>query len=182
MDAQKKTIQYLKSSEFREREDAKDTLKSLEKLIQIIRGGFITENSQEGTNYKGVNKETGQHYEIHERAYVSGFMKKKEGLEFLDRMNKNTDKIAFEIQGTPSDDYTESKIVVTMGRSGKEKEFKGHTFFRTALPQVTIDFVRKGVGISKSEGVMFIACIDPVYGRAAGGRDGLYAAILKCLA
>lgn len=184
-EAQKKAIDYLQSDEFQKREDAETTLKSVKTLVEIIKAGFVSENSQEGEFQKGFNKESGNYYQIKERAYLTGFMKKKEALAFLDRMNENTDKVAFVIQATPGEEYAEGRIVVTASRSGKHlpltSEFEGFTFLRTSLPESTIDFLKKQAHINKSESVVYVACFDPEYGRQASGKRGLYGDVLRCL-
>lgn len=182
-EAQKKAIDYLKSDEFQQREDANDTVKSVGVLIEIIKAGFLTENSQEGSIQKGLNKETGKYYEIRERAYLTGFMKKKEAYAFLDKINTNSDKVAFEV--ISGEDYSDGRIVVTVSRSGKHlpltSDFEGFTSLRTELPSETIDFLKKQSHINKSEAVVYIACFDPEYGRQAGSKKGLYSTVLENL-
>lgn len=46
--AQKQTLDYLSSAEFKEREDAQTTVSSLPILKKIVEKGFVTDNSQEG--------------------------------------------------------------------------------------------------------------------------------------
>ncbi len=184
-DAQKKMITYLSSEEFSNREDAQDTKKSIDFLKQIIKKGYITENSQEGSHTKGFNKETKKYYEVEERAYVSGFMKKEQGLAFINSINTNTDKVAFQIQPSQGNVMPDAKIGLTKQRIGSKlplkSEFTIVTSFRTSLPMNTIDIVRKQTHISKSEHVMYICCFDPVYGRQASKKNGLYEAILSSL-
>jgi hypothetical protein len=184
-DAQKKMITYLSSDDFTSREDAQDTKKSIDFLKQMIKKGYITENSQEGSHTKGFNKETKKYFEVEERAYVSGFMKKEQGLTFINTMNTNTDKVAFQIQPSQDNTVPDAKIGLTKQRSGTKLPLKGDftiaTSFRSSLPVKTIDFLRKHTHISKSENVIYVLCFDPVYGRQATKKDGLYQAILSSL-
>ena len=102
-EAIKHSIDYLNSSEFRNREDAQTTIKSIPLIIKINSMGFLTDNSQEGLILKGYNPDSKNYYEIKERAYISGFMKKENGLELINWINMNTEMTAFEVLNEPTD-------------------------------------------------------------------------------
>ena len=82
-DAIKANIKNLRSDEFKNREDAEDTLPEIETFVKINRLGFLTTGSQQGRNYKGYNDESKRFYEIHERAFIDGFMERKKALKFI---------------------------------------------------------------------------------------------------
>lgn len=85
-------VRYLKSKEFRTREDAIDTQASLDLIVEVNRRGLITFDSQEGG--------TG------ERAYCLGFMSASKAAVFIRAFNVATDKVAMPIfeaaEETPS--------------------------------------------------------------------------------
>ena len=188
-------IEYLQSSEFSGREDAADTVSSVPILQKVIKGGMITENSQEGSCLRGFNEDSGRYYEIQERAYLTGFMKRENARKFVDLLNTETDKIAFIIQSEPNQEFDKlfyegdpkaiSSIPVTVGNSAKRKSdiktLYPNTRLYLVMPTNTINNIKKGVHLNKAEAVELVACIDPVYCRKAASAKGLYKDVLKVL-
>lgn len=192
-DAQTAMIEYLKSPEFKKLEDTKDTLPSLDYLIQINKKGYITTASQEGLCKKGYNLETKNYWIIKERASISGYMKEKEAQVFMDWINMNTDKIAF---GTYPANITEDEfdksfrnhlICVTQEAGAKTKAAleKSPLYAFSKLPQMLtkndIDIDKKRAKLNKSENVVWVNCIDPTYCRKATSIKGLYKDVLEGL-
>ena len=195
-DAQKKMIEYLSSDEFTSREDAETTVSSVPILKRIVRGGFLTDNSQEGLIMNGFNPDSKRYYHIEERAYVTGFLKSEKALALVAWINSYTDKVAFVIDSDPSKAYDtlffegDTKLVpsipVTVEGSsptkGKITKLEPATTLTTRLPEKVVEFQKKNVHINKAEKVFYVAVFDPKYGRKAAGVGGLYADILKGLA
>ena len=177
-DARKATVKYLESDEFKEREDAQDSQTDVPYLIDINRRGFLTQNSQPGNEARGKNPMTGKSYHIEERAYVSGFMKTKQGIEFVRRFNAFSDKTCYINQV-----IDESCAPVNTDYWLPLTKSNGEVFTRSSLwiPTETFEFMKKQAKINKSESVVYIMCFDPVWNRKASGRNGLFRDILKAL-
>lgn len=196
-EAIKHSIEYLKSSEFRDREDAQTTIKSLPILIKINSDGFLTDNSQEGMIIKGYNPDTKTYYEIKERSYITGFLKKEQGHALIHWINMNTEMTAFEVLNEPTDFFENlymkdsiqyiPNIIVTASRSSKVKEelskvaFSKNTQLIVALPEIIMNNLKKQLKIDKSEKTIYINIFDAKYGRRASSKDGLFHAVLKGL-
>ncbi len=177
-DARKASVKYLESNEFKEREDAEDSQKDLPFLIQMNKHGFLTNNSQPGNEARGKSPMTGKPYHIEERAYVSGFMKTKEGIEFVKKFNANSDKTCFINQVIDEDCApvnTDYWLPLTVSN--------GEAFTRSSLwiPTQTFDFMKKIAKINKSESVVYIMCFDPLWNRKGISKKGLFHDILKAL-
>lgn len=195
-DAQKKMIAYLSSDEFKTREDAESTLKSIPILKKIIQKGFITDNSQEGLILDGQNPDTKRQYHIEERAQVTGFLKTEVAYKFVTWLNTQTDKVAQIIEEESSKEFEtlfqegDTKLVpsipVTVSGSAtaknKIKELDPDTTLPSRLPSSVVQFQKKNVSLNKSEKVLQIATFDPKQGRNASGPNGLQSDILKGLA
>ena len=190
--AQTKMIKYLSSDEFKERGDSNSTIKSVPVLQKIIKKGFITFDSQEGIISDGFNENTGKYYIIKERAYVTGFMKSSQSVEFVENINSHTNKIAFIVRSDATkkfyDEYMSSQyisnIAVTIqGASENKKDIELSAFTRIplVLPKEIIEFDMKIAKIKWSDSIHLVACIDPTYGVHAKSTNGLYKAILKWL-
>lgn len=194
-DAQTKMIEYLKSSDFSNREDSKDTISSISMLEKIIKNGFITTNSQEGICKSGYNKETDRYYRIEERAYLSGFMKNDLAKKFVERINTETDKIAYITQIVPGKEFDTffyenmkdiSFIPVTVsGFSSTKSGIKNlypDSSLNLTLPTNIFNHSKKNAHLNKDEAVHEVQCIDPVYCRKATSVKGLYKDVLQILA
>ena len=88
--AQKKAVEKFDDPEFiaNIKEEDSTMIKHLDILKQINQHGYLTTNSQAGR--KTIS--------IYERAYIIGFMLKKDALEFIKNMNIETDKNAIMIE------------------------------------------------------------------------------------
>jgi hypothetical protein len=194
-DAQTKVIEYINSSDFLDRSDTQDTIASISILEKIIKGGFLTDGSQEGMCKSGYNTETNKYYRIEERAYVSGFMKKENARKFVERFNTETEKIAFIIQIDSTNDfdtlfYTKpsavSSIPVTVSNSATTrsgiKSLYPDSSIKLVWPINTLNAIKQNVYLNKGEAVEYVVCIDPVYCRKGTNVKGLYKDIIKILA
>ena len=193
--AQTKMIEYLKSSDFSNREDSQDTLTSITTLEKIIKNGFISTGSQEGIYNSGYNAETKRYYKSKERAYLSGFMKRNKARKFVERLNSETNKIAFIIQIDPTKSFDKlfnegnpeavSSIPITVENSSSKKSgiktLYPFSKIKLVLPKSTFNFMKKSAYLTKKDLVEYVECIDPVYCRRANGVNGLYKDVLKVL-
>ncbi len=194
-EATKESIKYLKSDAFKNREDAEDTIPQVHHLIKINELGFLTTDSQQGRNYSGFNEDNGKYYEIRERAYINGFMKREDALKFIEYLNSYTDKIAFFIYNQSGKEFEDifykqdpkliPSIPVTVSSSAKTKKdltkFYSHTKIPTIFPESLYNFEKKQKHLNKSEDVLIVCVIDSVYGRKAPSLKGLYNDIYHAL-
>jgi hypothetical protein len=195
INAQTKMIKYLKSLDFSNRSDTQDTIISLPILEKIITNGFISDGSQEGIHNRGYNTETKRYYKIKERAFLTGFMKRAKARKFVERINTETNKIAFIVQIDPSEAFDKlfyegdpnavSSIPVTVENSAsiksKIKSLYPHSQIKLVLPKSTFNCMKKSANLKKICAIEYIACIDPVYCRRANSVNGLYKDVLKTL-
>jgi len=193
-DAQKKMIEYLRSEEFKGREDAKDTIDSTHILQKIVKGGIITTQSQEGIISTGFNPDSKRYYRIEERAYIIGFMTLEKAHVFINYINTYTDKVGFIIRSEPSKEFDKeffegtkpiSGIPVTVSGTSKTnaaiKTLYPFSTLQLVLPSREIDSIKKEAHLNKSDSSVFITILDPVYGRKATNKAGLYNAVLDGL-
>ena len=195
-EAKKAMVKYLKSEEFSDREDAKTTLPAVKILQEINKHGYITTNSQIGDDYDGFNPETKNYYRIQERAYLEGYMKKEKGLALIEEINKKTDKVAYFLFANPDPDFEKlyfegsvkdiPKVGVTISGTSKKsvadiKKYDIYTALPTVLPISTFYFYLKEAKINKRENVTWVSIYDPVYGRNALGKNGLFKVVLDAL-
>ena len=89
-----KMIKYLDSDEFSNRNDAKNTIKSIPILKNINKKGYLTTDSQEGILSSGKHYITGKNFKMKERAYIIGFIKTQDAIKYSENLNKNSDKVA----------------------------------------------------------------------------------------
>ena len=194
-DAQRKMIEYLRSEDFKAREDAKETVDSTHILEEIIKGGIITNQSQEGSINTGFNPDSKLYYRIEERAFITGFMTFKKAHVCMNYINTYTDKVGFIIRSEPSKEFEKeffegdtkalSSIPVTVSGTSKTnttiKALYPFTLLQTVLPSSIVDSEKKVAHLNKSDSSVFITILDPVYGRKATTKAGLYNAVLKAL-
>ena len=196
---------HLQSPVFSERENAGNTMGSLDELTAINRNGFITTNSQEGVISQGFNEESKRFWKIKERGYLMGFMRLSQGGKFINWINSNTDKIAFltalvndedfEAAFTRRDAYKGSaplesffpSIAVTLqGSSETSFEDIVNLFAFSHAPLITtqssLDSEKMDARLKKEEEVILVTLIDPIYGRLCKSPEGLYADVMKGLA
>jgi len=191
-DAQEWLIKHLDSAAFKKRENASNTISSIPILQKIVKEGMITQNSQEGTISKGVNKFNNTFYKEKQRAYLSGFLLHKDSFKFVDWINTYTDKVAFVTAIIPDDidneiRRTTTPIAVTVGTSSKTKLPENPTNYTidSIIPQSfdeeTFYSIKRSSNIKDDVHVDFVNVFDPKYGRLASSKDGLYADVLKGL-
>jgi hypothetical protein len=196
------TIEYLSSDEFKSREDAQTTLPAIKDLQEVNRKGYLTVDSQQGVIEKGQNSESNHlysnhFYEIRERAYLDGFMKKEQAYKFIDWLNTYTDKIAFQTYAVPGKEFEKvfnqrldgriPTIPVTVSASTLNKDetltkFTPYTAIPTILPKYGVELEKKDAHIKASENVIMVVVIDPIYGRhAMSTPGGLFEDVFKAL-
>jgi hypothetical protein len=184
-DAQKFMIKYLSSSKFANREDAQTTLSSLSLITDMVKHGFITENSQEGVQIKGKKYITNEPFVINERAYVCGFMREFDGELFMRLFSSKSDKVCLiiprlNIQESDINFDKNKNIPLTVSIKSDNK-YKVYTSQTTWLPAFIYDLKKQHVKLNKSEKVVYILCYDPLYNRKASSKNGLHNDILKIL-
>jgi len=166
--ATKAMAKHLKSSDFSSREDAATTLGSVNTLQRINLAGFITTNSQEGVISK----------DIRERAYLSGWMRKKRATEFTEWINLNTDKVAWVVAAGTGPEHYVGIAVTAQREKSKWRQFSSLTW---AAPKDVIAGQKKDARLAAREDAVWIETFDPTYGRSASSNSGLYSDILKGL-
>jgi len=150
-------------------------VKQLPILKEINRLGFLTNNSQAGLKRKGKG------YEIHERAYVGGFMKEKEAATFIKKMALHTDKNAIFVPMCSDAAIIPADLDIPLTTSKEKGVITVVTHMSAAIPQNVEDMFRKMVKLNKSEKVVYILCWDPEFNRLASGKNGLFRDVLHCL-
>ena len=194
-DALKESIKYLQSDEFKKREDAEDTLPQIDNLIKINELGLLTIGSQQGRNQRGYNPDTKRYYETRERAQLMGFMPRVRGSQLIEYLNSHTDKIAFFVHSQAGKEFEKifyegnpeliPNIPITVSASSLKKEkltkFYSDSTIQTIFPESLYNLEKKRAHLNKSEDVLFIIIIDPVYGRKAPSINGLYKDLFNAL-
>jgi hypothetical protein len=183
-DAKKKTIQMFESDDFKQRirEEDPTMIKHLDILKEINKCGYLTIESQAGRCHKGAKSFfDGKPYEIKERAYISGFMKRNEAEKFIKVMGINTDKNAVynPICDDTIDIPSSLDIPLTITIQKDKTEVSTHT--SVAIPKSYADMLRKQVKLDKSEDVVYVVCWDTKWCRSASDKNGLFTDILKIL-
>jgi hypothetical protein len=186
---QKKTIEYLKSKEFKEQSDTQHTIKSLPYILKINEYGLITTGTQEGLIISGYNKESKQYYRIEERAQVEGIMKTPMAFKFISMFNEKYDKIAFIRHIDYSKDFLKkiekgervSTIPITISGSASTKDGIKELRYDSSIP-ISLPYEYLSEDFKKiSEDVSQVIIIDPKYGRPASSKNGIYHDILSVL-
>jgi hypothetical protein len=163
--------------EFLERITVEDPtmVKHLPILKQINQLGFLTTESQAGLRKKGKD------YEIHEKAYVCGFMQEKEAEEFIKKMGLHTDKNAIFVPTCGDNVIIPSNLDIPLTTSKQKGKISVDTHMSMAIPQSAENMFRKWVKLNKTEKAVYIYCWDPEWNRLASGKNGLFRDVLKCL-
>jgi hypothetical protein len=182
-DALQNSVKFLSSQEFLERVKEEDELmiQHIPKLKEINAHGFLTENSQGGHKSSGISQLDGRHYEISERAYLTGFMLEKDAVTFLKKCNLSSDKNVVFVPYCEDSIYIPSSldIPLTITKKGKETSVSTHT--SSALPISVWHSYRKQSHINKSEKIVFLQCWDTKWNRNASSKSGLFTDILRVL-
>jgi hypothetical protein len=166
-------VQNLQSADFKSREDAQDTLKSLHHVIELNERGFLTIDSQEGVTDAS-----------RERAYVSGFMFRDQAQRVMQDVMVNSDKIFF-IQPIDTTNnmsapqyFRPERIPLTV-----EGDKPAFTTQSLTVPKKIFDWQLKLVHVkpSKKQDIVMVFAFDPVWGRLAHSPDGLWATLLAAV-
>lgn len=158
-------------------------------IINIVENGILTLDYQMGNNSSTIQTDN-TYYIYKERAYIKGFMKHREGYDFINWINSNTDKIAYFIHGDTSDRFEEEyygkdvtrtpTIVISLEGLSDSKEpgiLIPKKKVSTVLVKTSIDFDKLRAHLLPSDDFCVVVCIDPVYGR----KDHLYMDIIQGL-
>ncbi len=181
-DAQRRVVTMLDSKEFKERVAEEDP--TMEKHIPALKtmnaGGYLTFNSQAGRHYKGKSQE-GKSMDIMERAYIMGYMMETDAATFIQNMGVATDKNAVFVAVGPNDIYIPSALDIPLTVTTIDGKQSIHTHTSLTVPRIADDSFRKMANLNKSEKAVLITCWDPVWGRAADGKHGLFTDVLHIL-
>jgi hypothetical protein len=168
-----KNIAYLKSEEFKIREDSFTTKYLLKNLIKINKLGILTIDSQIGvkTKIKDVI--------INERSYIIGFMLKDKSIE----LKKNftlTDKIMMILPIISIDKLPiENDIPLTVEQNLLTKEITIITHMSIGIPKKQLIFELEQYGLDKLDinDINMVLIFDPVWNRKANNKNGLFSFI-----
>ena len=182
-EAIKKSVKFLSSSEFIERVKEEDDkmLPHIKLLKEINSCGFLTENSQGGHKSSGISKIDGKHYEISERAYLTGFMLEKDAATFIKMCNLSTDKNVMFVPYCDDDIYIPSILDLPVTVTKKGNETIVNTHLSSTFPSSVWHSLRKQSHINKSEKVVFLQCWDTKWNRNASSSSGLFSDVLRVL-
>lgn len=147
------------------KEEDSTMIKHLNILKQINQHGYLTTNSQ------AVRKTT----IIYERSYITGFMMKKDAIQFIKNMNIETDKNAIYVSITNIDD---PKFDIPLTIQKNKKDWEVFTHMSTTIPKHFWNQERNKLHLD--EGV-YIFCWDPKWNRNASSPCGLFTDVLKIL-
>lgn len=182
-DAQKRAIKLFETEEFISglREEDPTMLYQIPLLKEINKLGFLTENSQAGRFSKGRHYKDNNPYEIHERAFVSGFMLEKRAEEFIKSFNLTTNKNAVfvPICGDTIDLPASLDIPVTYSVHNNNTTVSTH--MSMALPNSIFEAYKKQLKLNKTENVVYIFCWDTKWDKLASKKDGLFNSIINVL-
>ena len=163
------------------KEEDDTMLKHLPILKEINKNEFLTTESQAGRKRSGISKVDHMHYEISERAYITGFMIKSKAIEFIKQMAFYTDKNAIFIPVCSNSVNIPASLDIPLTITKKGDITLVETHASTALPNNVWEMYRKQSHINKTEKIVFILCWDSKWNRGASGHSGLFIDILKIL-
>jgi hypothetical protein len=163
--AQKKAVAKFDNLEFIKniKEEDSSMVKHLDILKEINESGFLTTNSQAGRKIAT----------IYERAYILGFMLKKDAIQFIKNMNIETDKNALYVSISNIDVDPKLDIPLTIENQ------KVITHMSTSVPRRIWENERKLLHID--DDIVYIFCWDPKWNRNASSKTGLFTDVLKIL-
>jgi len=184
-DAKKKIIQMFDSDNFKQRirDEDRTMIRHLDILKEINKYGYLTTESQAGRKcYKGKKSYfDGKPYEIKERAYISGFMKKDNAEKFIKEMGIYTDKNALFTPICNDDISIPASLDIPLTITIQQDKTEVSTHTSSVIPKSYADMLRKQVKLSKSEDVVYIFCWDTKWCRNASNKNGLFTDILKVM-
>lgn len=168
--AQKKAVAIFDNPEFiaNIKDEDSTMVKHLTILKEINQHGYLTTNSQAGRKIT-TNTST-----IYERSYITGFMMKKDAIEFIKNMNIKTDKNAIYVSITNID---EPKLDIPLSIE-KMKKWEVFTHMSTSIPRRFWNQERKKLDLDNG---VYIFCWDPKWNRNASSHYGLFTDVLKIL-
>jgi len=180
-DAKLKAVEKFESSKFIQRIHEEDPimLKHLSILKDINKYGLITTNSQAGYKRKSTNTNTIQ-YEICERAFITGFMLKKDASKFIKNVNILTDKNAVYVPKTDNNVKLPSSLDIPLTITKKNLIIDITTHTSLAYPKSQMEIELKSVNLDDNNCV-FIICWDTKWNRNASSKTGLFTDVLKIL-
>jgi hypothetical protein len=183
-EAVKESVNHLGSSDFynRIKEEDERMLSEIDILTKINKKGLLSFDSQSGRQQKGKHYNDKKPYTIDERAYIAGFMLKKEAVSFLRNMNLHTDKMALAIPVSTCDIDIPSDLDIPLTLTKHAGKEIVETHMSLAIPESYMDFQRKQSKINKTEDVLYIFCFDPKWNRYSSDKNGLFTDILNTLA
>ena len=166
--AQKKAVAKFDNPEFIEniKEEDSTMVKHLGILKEINECGLLTTNSQAGRKTPT----------IYERAYITGFMLKKDATKFIKMMSIETDKVVISPLWTISAD-PKLDIPLTIE---KKDDWEVFTHMSTSAPRKFWDKERKQLELDEKD-IVYIFCWDPKWNRNASSKNGLFTDVLKIL-
>ena len=144
-------------------------VKHLNVLKQINQHGYLTTNSQAG-------RKITTNIIIYERAYIIGFMMKKDAIEFIKNMNIETDKNA--IQVSINNGVIDPKLDIPLSIEKIKNKWEVFTHMSPTIPLRILNQERKKLNLD--DGV-YIFCWDPKWNRNASSSSGLFTDVLKIL-
>lgn len=176
-DAQSRSIKLFSSADFLKRIQLEDPtmIEHLNILKNINKYGYLTDNSQAGLKRKS------KEYEIHERAYICGFMLESKAIQFIRDMAMYTDKTAVFIPFCDDNVYVPSKLDTPVTISFTKGVPKIETHLSMVLPYSVWNSFRKDLHINKNEKIVYITCWDSKWNRNASSEKGLFTDVLKIL-
>jgi uncharacterized protein YqfB (UPF0267 family) len=142
-------------------------VKHLDILKKINQYGYLTTNSQAGR--KTIT--------IYERAYIQGFMMKKDAVEFIKNINIKTDKNAIVVSITNS--IIDPKFDIPLSIQYKNK-WEVFTHMSTTIPLQFWNQERTYLNLDNRD-MVYIFCWDPQWNRNASSKYGLFTEVLKIL-
>jgi hypothetical protein len=183
-DALKRSVEMFESDDFKQRirEEDDTMVKYITILKEINKHGYITFDSQAGRCRKGKKSYfDSKPYEIKERAYMIGFMKKDIAEKFIKQMGINTDKNALYVPICGDNIEIPRALDIPLTITINEKETVVSTHTSAVIPQSYANFIKKQVKLSKSEDAVCIVCWDTKWCRSAGDKNGLFTEVLTTL-
>lgn len=176
-DAIKHAVDMFDSTVFLDRIRTEDPtmMKQLSIVKRINQLGFLTNASQAGLKRKIKGGE------IHERAYVTGFMKEKEATEFIRKMALYTDKNAIYAPVCNENVVIPANLDIPLTITKKKGIVTVVTHDSMAHPKSVNYIFRQEVGLNKTEKAVYIICWDSEWNRLASNKDGLFRDIIRCL-
>lgn len=168
--AQKRAVETFDDPEFiaKIKDEDSTMVKHLNILKQINQHGYLTTNIQAGRKMKT----------IYERAYITGFMLKKDAVEFIKNMNIETDKNAIIIEQNGLKIESNFDIALTIEKKNKWEIF---THMSTSVPPSYFYSQQARLNIDSSEKVVYVFCWDSKWNRNASSKNGLFIDVLKIL-